>query len=283
MSKRQAYLTIDDSPTHQTDRMTDWLAERGIPAVFYCIGADYKDLDIACQGIESNPDPLIRAIEKGFVLGNHLYTHNRSSGMDFETVVAEIQKTESLIDGLYKKANKTRPCKLLRFPHLDRGCGGWIVDYNAVPAHRDTLMELFAGGLNIKLTPPTAQQIEMKARLQDWLKSEGFQASTECFKGVTFPWVEQTEMASAADALYTFSTSDWMLNPDFTAYAQKWNWQYQTLDALKKKIDDDVWLKDTNSRHVILAHDHNGLGNTTLALVQHFIDQGFEFLPVGSV
>ncbi|MBP9050968.1 MAG: polysaccharide deacetylase family protein, partial [Alphaproteobacteria bacterium] len=56
-----AYLTIDDSPSPHTDSLTDFLVERGVPAVLFCVG----------ERIEANPSPIIRAIEKGMVIGNH--------------------------------------------------------------------------------------------------------------------------------------------------------------------------------------------------------------------
>ena len=270
---KKAYLTIDDSPTSQTDDLTGFLAARGVPAVLYCIGGDYEDLGVHCQGIESNPGPLVRAVEKGFVLGNHCYSHTRSSAMTYDAVVAEIEKTEALIDGLYRAAGRPRPVRLLRFPHLDRGTGGWIVDYDAAGKYRQTLMDLFTDGLNIKLAPPSPRQRELKERLQDYLAREGF--TSDIFEGVTHPWYAETEMARARDALYTFSTSDWMLNPSFAAHAGKW--PYKSVQALKDKIDADPWLRKDDSAHIILSHDHEGLLDVTKDLVGHFLEKGFAF------
>ncbi len=273
---RSAYLTIDDSPTDDTDRLTDFLAARGIPAVLFCIGSSYSDLEIPCSGMDENPGPVERAIGKGFVIGNHLHTHRRSSMVSYEEVVGEIEKTERLIDGLYKKAGKTRPARLLRFPHIDRGTGGWIVDYDATGEYGSLLKRLFSEGLNITLVRPTAEQEETKARLQEYLGREGFTA--DLYKGVTHPWYTGTEMRAARDSLYTFSTSDWMLNPDFAAHAH--NWPYRTLDALTGRIDADPWLNSPDSANIVLAHDHNRLFETTSALVAHMQDRGIAFLPV---
>jgi peptidoglycan/xylan/chitin deacetylase (PgdA/CDA1 family) len=275
MSKK-AYLTIDDSPTRHTDEFTDWLVARDIPAVLFCIGSSYKDLHLDCEGMEQNPAPILRAIEKGFVIGNHTYTHRRSSELSFEEVVSEIEKTEKIIENLYRQAGKPRAHKLIRFPHIDRGCGGWVVDYDAAGTHGETLKELFGSGLNIKLNPPSDAQRQKKDKIQAYLKREGF--SADAFSGVTFDWYQETEMKDAADSLYTFSTSDWMINPDFKDYAA--DWPYQSLGALKQKIDDDVWLKDQQSRHIILAHDHNNLYAGTKALIGHLQDNDFEFVRV---
>ncbi len=271
-----AYMTIDDSPTYDTDELTDFLVARNVPAVLFCIGTAYTDLHVQCQGMEQLPDPIERAIAKGFLIGNHTYTHRRSSELNFDEVVSEIEKTEALIDAAYKKAGKTRQAKLIRFPHIDRGAGGWVVDYSAAGEYGHTLSALFGKGLNITLDPPTAAQIEKKEKIQDYLKAEGFSAGL--YQGVTFPWYTQTEMKDARDSLYTFSTSDWMMNPDFAEHRHKW--PYQSLDALKGKIDNDLWLFSADSANIILAHDHNRMLSVTTSLIDHMLARGIKFLPV---
>lgn len=269
-----AYMTIDDSPTYHTDDLTEYLLKKGIPAVFFCVGSSYKDLGIPCQGIEDMPDPIARAIERDFLIGNHTFTHPRYSDITFEEMVSEIEKTEKLIEGLYKKAGKNRAAKVFRFRDIDRGCGTSVIDYNKAGQHAQTIRELFLGGVNLQEVVQTDEKLEKKRKLQDYLKREGFTA--DIFKGITFPWYTETEMALARDSLYTYSTSDWMMNPDFTPYAK--DWAYQSVDALKGKIDDDPWLKEGGSTHIILAHDHNRLFDVTTALIDHMISKGFRFI-----
>jgi peptidoglycan/xylan/chitin deacetylase (PgdA/CDA1 family) len=273
---RRAYLTIDDSPTRHTDALTDFLVERNIPATLFCIGGAYRDLHLECEGMEQNPDPIVRAIEKGFLIGNHTYSHRRSSELTYEQVVDEIEKTETLIDALYRRAGKARPAKVMRFPHIDRGAGGWVVDYEAAGSYSAALQELFGSGLNITLSKPAPALVEKKQRIQEYLKSEGF--ITDLYAGITFPWY-QGEMKESRDALYTFSTSDWMMNPDFAAYNK--DWAYHSVEALKGKIDDDPWLKDHNSVHLVLAHDHNNMFEVTTALIDHMADSGITFIEAG--
>lgn len=275
MSKR-AYLTIDDSPTNHTDAMTDWLASNGIPAVIFAIGSRYEDMHLKCEGMEQNPGPIERAIEKGFVIGNHTYTHRRSSTMSFDEICDEIEKTERLIEGLYKKTGRTRLHKMIRFPHIDRGCGGYVVDYDAAERLGYDLKPLFLDGLNITLLRPTEEQIEKKARVQAYLAQEGYTAAP--FAGVTFDWYQKTEMAEARDSLYTFSTSDWMMNPDFEAY--RGAWPYRSMAALKSKIDSDAALNDRFSANIILAHDHNNMLEVSLELFEYMKNKGIEFLEV---
>lgn len=274
----QAYLTIDDSPTYHTDDLTDYLARNDIPAVFYCVGSSYMDLGISCQGIEDMPGPIERAIEKGFLIGNHTYTHPRYSDISYDEMVSQIEKTEKLIDALYKKTKKTRTAKVFRFRDIDRGCGTSVIDYSKAGPYAQTIRELFLGGVNLQEVTQTDEKLEKKNKLQEYLKREGFTA--DIFKGVTFPWYTDTEMAQAQDSLYTYSTSDWMMNPDFKAYSK--DWAYQSLDALKGKIDDDPWLAKADSAHIVLAHDHNRLFDVTTALIDHMISKGFRFLDVAA-
>lgn len=266
----------DDSPTKHTDQLTDWLLARDIPATIFAIGSSYTDMHLQCDGMEQNPDPIQRAIEKGFVVGNHTYSHQRSSALSFEDVVSEIEKTEKIIESLYKKAGKKRPHKLMRFPHLDRGCGAWIVDYGAAIKKGYDLEELFLGGLNIALVDPTQEQIEKKEKIQQYLAKEGF--TIEPYQGVTFDWYQNTEMSRARDLLYTFSTADWMMNPDFEEYRK--DWACQSLGALKKKIDEDQFLHDERSVNIVLAHDHNNMFDVTTALIDHMQKSGIKFLDI---
>jgi peptidoglycan/xylan/chitin deacetylase (PgdA/CDA1 family) len=258
---RRAYLTIDDSPSPSMDAMTDFFAGNNIPALFFCRG----------DRLAENPQAAVRAVEKGMTLANHCYNHKRASQLSYDEVVAEIERTENLIDQVYREADRPRTAKYLRFPHMDRGAAGWIVDYDAAPRYRQELIDLFADGLNIDLTPPPPELVEKKHKLQDYLRGAGFTAP---FRGVTHPWYAETEMAQAVDAMFTFSTSDWMLTK-----RHQGKWPYRSLADLKRKIDEDKWLAVRDCNHIILAHDQEEIGDVTLALVNHFIDKGFGFLP----
>jgi peptidoglycan/xylan/chitin deacetylase (PgdA/CDA1 family) len=258
MSK--AYLTIDDSPSARTDDLTDALAARKIPALLFCRG----------DRLAANFDPIVRAIGKGFVIGNHAWSHTRFSAMTLEEGIKEIAKTDELIEKAYKTAGVTRPTKYFRFPHMDRGCGGWVVDYDALlPSYRDALVQLFGGGLNVKLDEPTSAMKLKKESLQDWLRADGFQQPD--FPGVAHGWYRETEVACAADTMFTFSTGDWMVTPRHLG-----KWPYRNTDELKAKIDDDPFL-NRDGAHIILTHDQDDLFDVVTALADHFLAKGFLF------
>ena len=261
---RTAYLTIDDSPSPHTDDLTDFLVERGVPALYFCRGDSI---------LEFGASSLIRAAERGIVLGNHAFHHYRASEQPFEVYADEIRKTEDLIERIYHEARVERGARYFRFPHIDRGTAGWLIDYNRLdPVTRDDVIAVFSDGLNISLDPPTEAQIMQKARLQKFLKDEGF--SQFPATGITFPWY-QGEMAEAVDVLYTYSTSDWML-----LNRHKGKWPYKTPDDLKAKIDADIWLQSEASRHIILAHDKDEIEILTRDLIDHCLEQDIDFLPI---
>lgn len=260
-----AYLTIDDSPSPETGQLTVWLAERNIPALLFCRG----------DRLAENRAAIVEAIERGFVIGNHAFSHTRFSELTFEEGVEEIEQTERLINEAYQGAGCVRPGEYFRFPHMDRGAGGWVVDYEAAGNHKDILLQLFSEGLNIDLTPPDQKLVEKKHRLQAWLKDNGF--TPPPFAGVTFPWYQDTEIVHAIDAMFTYSTSDWMVTP---RHAGKW--RYKTLPDLMDKANRDPFLWDKSSAHIILMHDQPGMFEITKPLVEYLQDKGIVFMPFTS-
>ena len=257
----KAWLTIDDSPSPETDALTVLLAREDIPALLFARG----------DRLAEDASPIVRAIERGFTVGSHAFSHGRCSRIGFAAMTEEIKRTDTLIDAAYRAAGRARPAKYFRFPHMDRGAGGWIVDFDAVPEHRQTLIDLFAGGLNIDLTPPSDELRDLKAALQDWLRDEGYTAPDRV--AVTYPWFRHTEMASAIDTMFTFSTSDWMVTP---RHAGKW--PYKTPADLIAKIDRDPWLRDPSSADIVLLHDQADMLVITAPLLLH-LKKTIEFQP----
>jgi len=263
----EAYLTIDDSPSKHTDQLVDFLVERGVPAVFYVRGAFMEAPEMFQK--------IVRAIDKGFLIGNHSYAHDRTSAAGFDEQTAQILKTQNLIEKSYAAAGQIQPIKTIRFPHMDRGTSAWIVDFDRIaPEYRAYVEKLFWDGLRVETVDRPGQDLfALKDRMQNWLKEQEFRILPT--SGITHPWFVNSEMAEAIDAMYTFSTSDWMLTP-----RHKGHWPYKTTEDLKQKIDDDEWLHKSDSAHIILAHDdrENSLEITT-SLIDHFLENDFEFLP----
>ncbi len=254
----EAWLTIDDTPSAMTDGCVNYLLENDIPALFFCRG----------DRLSENPEPACRAIEKGFAVGNHAWSHRRASAMGYAETVNEIASTERLIEDCYRAAGVERARKYFRFPHIDRGAGGWVVDYDAHPEHRDTLVRLFSDGLNIDLAPPDPGQVETKLKLQEYLRAEGYGWNFP----VTFPWYAGTEMGRAADAMFTFSSSDWMLTARHRG-RHKW----KSVPDLKARMAADPFLWREDSPHILLMHDQDDLAEVFTELMDYLLTRGFRF------
>ena len=260
----KAYLTIDDSPTRISLNLCHYLKDNDIPAIFYCRG----------DHIEQHFDVTVEMIRMGFVIGNHGYAHKRAVGLSYDDIIEDISRCEDLIDGAYTAAGVKRPGKYYRFPYLDRGCGAWIVDFDKMPDDvRRIVHGLFADGLYLDDTRPTDALVEKKHKLQYWLADQGF---TLPFSGVSFPWYQHPQMAGALDALYTFSTSDWMM----TARHLSKDHPYKSTEDLKGKIDSDPYLFNEKHNYIVLIHDQEELEDVFKALIDHMVKCGIRFLPV---
>ncbi len=258
----EAYLTIDDGPSEKFESLVDFLFERKIPAVFFNRG----------DNMEARPEAVLYGIKRGFVMANHTYSHGRASGLPFEATCDEIRRTEDILEKLYRESGVKRPGKYFRFPYMDRGMGSFFVEPEDLkPEHLVAHMELLGAGLGHKPEVPGIGLIDKKRKIQKFLKSLGYEPLPA--PGVTLSWYAGTEMATAIDSLCTYSTSDWAL-----LARHRGKHGFSTVQDLKDKIDSDRWLKESASRHIILAHDQAEIHDVTKTLIGHFVLRGFKFV-----
>ncbi len=260
----EAYLTIDDSPSMESWEVLDCLSMYGIKAVFFCLG---RHLDI-------NPAPMVEAVRRGHTLANHGYAHIRTSEEPLWRMQEDILRTENLIEDIYRRAGFSKPGRYFRFPHLDRGTAGQIIDPGIGPEDAvRRACEVLTDGINTRNPEISPALREKKDAMQIWLRENGYAPLP--FKGVTLPWCHDTEIAQAADTLLTYSTADWMMLP-----RHKGRQKYKTLAALKKKALDDPDLWRTDTRHVILMHDKPDMIETFRDLIIFFQNQGMCFISI---
>ena len=107
MQHKNAVLTIDDSPSIHMGERIEFLASKGVPAVWFCRG-DY---------LEQRPEFAIQAIRAGHVLGNHSYDHSYFSKLSLEQASEQIDRTDRILDDLHAKAGVPRKLKCFRFPY----------------------------------------------------------------------------------------------------------------------------------------------------------------------
>ncbi len=266
---KNIYLTIDDSPSKDTDGLVDFLSSHNIPAVLFARGGFMEDA--------TSFERIVRAIKHGFVIANHSYAHERTSEIGFKSQTEQIIKTQNLIDKAYEIADIQKPPRYFRFPHLDRGCGNaWVIDFETVAEpYRDFVKNLFWDGVRLEnKNLPTPAQFQLKKDIQNWLLDQHFEKFPA--SGVNFPWWVESELGQAVDMLMTYSTSDWMATPRHLG-----KWPYKDTDALCQKIDNDPFLSSGTSSHIVLMHDDREESLTiTQKLITHFLNQNFRFLPL---
>ena len=117
----KAILTIDDMPQENTIPIIDYLLGLGIKPLFFAIG----------EFVEQKPEPVIYALQKGLIVGNHTYSHANLSEVAYEDGIREIKKCDEVLDKIYEQAGVERKVKVFRYPYL--ACGGdnnpWYTAY----------------------------------------------------------------------------------------------------------------------------------------------------------
>ena len=99
-----AYLTFDDGPTHNTEKILDALKAYDAKATFFVLG----------ETAERNPDILLRIWSEGHTIGNHSYNHDYDEVYGTrEQFINELVKWEEAIGNIIGHENII---KLLRFP-----------------------------------------------------------------------------------------------------------------------------------------------------------------------
>jgi peptidoglycan/xylan/chitin deacetylase (PgdA/CDA1 family) len=237
------YLTIDDSPSDMTGDMLDYLIACNIPALLFIRG----------QLAENNPEPIIRAIKSGFVIGNHSYAHKPFGDMNYTEAVTDIEKCENIINNLYAQAGVTRSGRYFRFPYLDRGNG------DRIERHFETITDI-----NINSDPRIAG-------LQNYLKTNGF---TQPFPKTNHPIYNNPSIEKASDCLMTYTSFDWMLTNRHVG-----KWDYKNSDDLKQRINNDTYLNSSQG-NILIFHDQDDLLVIFKTLVDHMISKGYEFLSI---
>ncbi|MBP5607066.1 MAG: polysaccharide deacetylase family protein [Lachnospiraceae bacterium] len=107
----KAVLTIDDVVTANTPALVDYLLEKGIVALMFAQG----------EHLEKYPENAIYALQHGMIVGNHSYSHPNFAEISFGKGIEEIEKTDELLDEIYKKAGVERKYKPFRFPYGSKG------------------------------------------------------------------------------------------------------------------------------------------------------------------
>ncbi len=164
-----ALLTIDDIASRNTPALVDYLTEKGIPAILFATG----------MNVEKYYEEALYAVKKGFVVGNHSYSHPGFSSLSMEDAVTDIEKCEEVLNRLYQDASVPRLYRPFRFPYGDKG------------------------GKN-------------KDALQQHLKQQHFDKVDDTH--LPYPWWKESGLHRDIDTLWTFDFEEYRLphDPAFT-------------------------------------------------------------------
>lgn len=105
--KKQIYLTIDDGPSRYNPLILENLKNN--KAIFYMLGS----LMNTNEGFYN----ACKTLEKGNIIGNHSYSHPVFPRISYDRAVREIERTDELIEKIYKKVGMKRLRKFFRFPY----------------------------------------------------------------------------------------------------------------------------------------------------------------------
>jgi len=248
------YLTIDDSPTEDFLNKVDLLASMEIPAIFFCRG----------DRLEKRPDDAIYAIKKGYVLGNHSYSHPNFSKLTLKECFQEIKQTDEILEKIYQDAEVTRPAKLFRFPGGDKGSNldaeqGWPDDENK---------RLFMQGI------------------QNYLKRHGY--DQPIFQNISYKWYKDAGLHLDKDVYWTYDTRDYEVTAIYKEGSDKPT-GYTNLNAVFARMDEDVpegcrGLNYSRSNDIILVHDIVGIEGIFKRLIEALLAKEIYFImPIFSI
>ncbi|GAB6929182.1 hypothetical protein JCM10914A_31650 [Paenibacillus sp. JCM 10914] len=117
--RKTAYLTFDDGPSEHTRIKLDYLQERGINAIWFCLGENLKQYT----------NEAVYAVQQGHVLGNHSYNHPKFSELGWQEAREQIERTDQWLQEVYSQAGVEWIVKTFRFPYLDDGSSNTDPDF----------------------------------------------------------------------------------------------------------------------------------------------------------
>lgn len=89
VAPKRLYLTFDDGPhPAHTAPLLDLLAEHGVKATFFLVGAY----------VEGNDALVQRMVDEGHALGNHSFSHPRFRALARTSQMDEVARTDSILE-----------------------------------------------------------------------------------------------------------------------------------------------------------------------------------------
>lgn len=239
------YLTIDDAPSIKMRERVDYLFQKSVPALWFCRG-DY---------IKQRFDDVVYALKKGYIIGNHSYSHLHFSSLSLHQIYQEIKKTDQIIQHAYVKANIPQYKKYFRFPYGDKG--GLIFNEH---------YGIYQG-----------EGLRRKMLIQEYLKNNDF--INPILSEVTYPFYRNFDFASDYDMFWTYDTMDWALGKK--GHSSGIDSIEKILERMdKKSLRERLGFPYRKSADIVLMHDHTENTDVFPAIIKKLLQQNVEFKNV---
>ncbi|MCL6589622.1 MAG: polysaccharide deacetylase family protein [Firmicutes bacterium] len=252
MNIKKAYLTIDDSPSKDFRAKVDFLYGKNIPAIFFCTG----------ENLQKYEEDAIYAVHKGFVIGNHSFSHPHFSDLSLEQCELEIKRTDEIIQRIYQKSGIKLPAKFFRFPYFDSGG-----DLSSAEFEEKWLM------------PPYERLLykkdDKRKALQSFLQELGY--SQPNFQGLDHSWLHEHKLLDAIDVRCTFNQMEYWLD---AANAPR---GLNKAEAILARIDGEFAnqssaFHDQETTEIILIHDHEKTTWLFYQIIDRYLEKGIQFI-----
>jgi len=174
MDYENVYLTIDDGPSKDRKEKVDILISiwNSTNLVLYRLWNWEKAW--GCNLF----------YPKGRIIGNHSYSHPRFSQISLEECFEEIEKTDRIIDSIYREAGVARPIKAFRFPYGDKG--------------EDN---------NFFKKPYSEEGKKKISKIMTFLKELGY--TKPKFDGITYEYYSKFGLKDDIDWYWTYDVAEW--------------------------------------------------------------------------
>jgi len=251
---KSAYLTIDDAPSLDFTAKVDYLHQRNVPALFFCVG----------EFIQLYLPAVQYAIQRGFLIGNHSFRHPHFSDLSLDECKQEIRDTDELINQAYANLGLERPARYFRFPYFDTGgdASGQAYEAKWSRPRSDWFKYEFAN---------------KRLALQQYLRGLGYQQPA--FEGINLRYSVDANLLAGVDVRCTFDQAEtWLNKPDAP-------WGLSSEDAILARIDEDRpyegrSLNRSDTVDIILIHDHEKTTALFYRIIARYIEKGIRFLSI---
>ena len=116
-----SYLTFDDGPSRNTEKILEVLEEKGVTETFFIVG----------ENAQAHPERLVAIAEQGSLVANHTQTHDTDEIYDdIDSLLADLENGRQTILSIL---GDDYPDDLMRFPYgsTNRRCRDYREDVEA--------------------------------------------------------------------------------------------------------------------------------------------------------